>query len=69
MNRKLLNLHAQLLVAEDSADFNLLISATGPHGNLATIGNLSIDDPELGPKLRLITQAFRMGARYGNEES
>lgn len=65
--RKMLNLHLQVQVDEDSADFHLLISATGPHGNLATIGNLSIDDPELGPKLRLITQAFRMGARHGNE--
>lgn len=63
-----LNLRADLRVAAESADFRLLISAAGENGSyLATIADISIDDPTLGTQLRNITQAFRMGARYGKE--
>lgn len=62
-----LNLHAQFMPAPETADFTLLISATGESGNIATIASLSIDDPNLQGRLRDIAQAFRMGARFGKE--
>lgn len=63
-----MNLHAQILAAKDSADFTLLISATGDDGrNVATVASISIDDPNLSARLRDIAQAFRMGARFGKE--
>jgi hypothetical protein len=70
-----MNLHAQFRAAEHSADFTLLISAydhdsptksTDGH-NVCTVASLSIDDPQLQEKLRLIAQAYRMGARFGKE--
>jgi hypothetical protein len=65
---KMLNLHAQFMVAEDTADFRLLLSATDDRGNnVATIESFNIDDPNLQDKLRVVTQAFRMGARFGKE--
>lgn len=65
-----MNLRIEMVAAHDTADFSLLVSATEPGlagytENVATIASLSVDDPELGPKLRLIAQAFRMGARHG----
>jgi hypothetical protein len=64
-----MNLHIQVLPAKGTADFRLLVSATGEGGeNVATIASMSIDDPDLQTRLRDIAQAFRMGARYGREE-
>lgn len=63
-----MNLHAQILAAEDSADFTLLISAVDKEGtHVATITSMSIDDPNINTRLRDISQAFRMGARFGKE--
>lgn len=62
-----MNLHLQVVPAADSADFRLLVSATGPSGNIATIASISIDDPQLNIRLRDIAQAFRMGTRFGVE--
>lgn len=63
-----MNLHIQVLPAADTADFRLLISATDDTGaNVATVGSLDIDDPQLSEKLRLVAQAFRMGTRFGKE--
>jgi hypothetical protein len=57
------------MAAEDSADFTLLVSVVGNDGqNVATIASLSIDDPHLGERLRDISRAFRMGARFGRPE-
>ena len=63
-----MNLHAQIMAAERSADFILLVSAVGDDGkNLATVARLDIDDPNLQVRLRDIAQAFRMGARFGRD--
>lgn len=64
-----MNLHAQFMEAPNTADFRLLISVEGPHDNLATVTSISIDDSQLQSRLRDIAQAFRMGARYGQENN
>jgi hypothetical protein len=63
-----MNLHCQIIAAADTADFRLLISATNDVGlNVATIASMPIDDPNLQTRLRDISQAYRMGARFGKE--
>jgi hypothetical protein len=63
----MLNLRADFLANQESADFRLLISAADGDNHLATITSISIDDPDLQGRLRDIAQAYRMGARYGKE--
>jgi hypothetical protein len=63
---QMMNLHAQFMMAENSADFRLLVSAVDEQGtNVATIESFDVDDPNLGEKLRLIAHSYRMGARFG----
>ncbi len=64
----MLNLHLQVTVAEDSADFQLLLSSHDENWeNVSTIGSLWLDDPELSHKLRLAIQAYRMGMKFGRQ--
>ena len=62
MNRDL-NIRAWISVAEDSADFTLLLNAVDPDGKpLATLGSVKVDP---GTRLHDIIQSFRMGAKFG----
>jgi hypothetical protein len=65
-----MNLSAWIMEARDSADYSLLVMVRNEDGTPgATIASISVDDPNIGPRLRDISQAFRMGARFGKESN
>lgn len=63
------SLVGRLLWAEDSADFRLNFQVVDSTGQpVAEVGTLDVGDPQLQDKLRLMSQAFRMGLRKGVEK-
>lgn len=68
MSYKRLNLRLDVLVDEETADFQLLISSVNINGEyIATIGQWPVSDPDLSQTLHLLFQGYRMGTRYGRE--
>lgn len=58
------NLVGHLEWLEDSADYYLHFQVVDKTGPLAEVATFKTDDPELQDKLRIMSQAYRMGQRH-----